>query len=125
MKHQRKTDDLQGIGLLIIGLNGLEEQIEDKSCGTVGSTLVRGDDFQWPKVARGKWGWQMKLVTCASAAQDQNAAVSANCCSQVNRIGHNLFIFSSYTCPDVEAADGAWYKDCEGVQGLGFQVQLP
>lgn len=30
-----------------------------------------------------------KLIPCASAAQSENAAVSAKCCSQVKRIGQN------------------------------------
>ncbi|KAI3508529.1 hypothetical protein L1887_23537 [Cichorium endivia] len=30
-----------------------------------------------------------KLAPCASAAQDENASVSGNCCAQVKRIGKN------------------------------------
>ncbi|XVF08187.1 hypothetical protein REPUB_Repub06bG0204600 [Reevesia pubescens] len=29
----------------------------------------------------------MKLIPCAEAAQDENAAVSASCCAQVRKIG--------------------------------------
>ncbi|KAL8539128.1 hypothetical protein ACS0TY_000931 [Phlomoides rotata] len=31
----------------------------------------------------------MKLMPCASAAQDPNAAVSSSCCKQVQKIGQN------------------------------------
>ncbi|XVF55171.1 hypothetical protein PTKIN_Ptkin06aG0015300 [Pterospermum kingtungense] len=31
----------------------------------------------------------MKLLPCADAAQDQNAAVSAGCCAQVRKMGQN------------------------------------
>ncbi|KAH6762720.1 Bifunctional inhibitor/lipid-transfer protein/seed storage 2S albumin superfamily protein [Perilla frutescens var. hirtella] len=31
----------------------------------------------------------MKLLPCASAAQDANAAVSSSCCAQVKKLGQN------------------------------------
>lgn len=31
----------------------------------------------------------MKLIPCASAAQDENASVSQSCCAQVQKIGKN------------------------------------
>lgn len=31
----------------------------------------------------------MKLIPCASAAQDSNAAVSSSCCTQVKKLGQN------------------------------------
>ncbi|TYI04149.1 hypothetical protein ES332_A11G394900v1 [Gossypium tomentosum] len=31
----------------------------------------------------------MKMIPCAEAAQDENAPVSATCCTQVRQIGHN------------------------------------
>ncbi|KAB2007007.1 hypothetical protein ERO13_D11G347000v2 [Gossypium hirsutum] len=31
----------------------------------------------------------MKMIPCAEAAQDENAPVSAACCTQVRQIGHN------------------------------------
>lgn len=31
----------------------------------------------------------MKLIPCASAAQDSNAAVSSSCCAQVKKLGQN------------------------------------
>ena len=31
----------------------------------------------------------MKLIPCASAAGDENAAVSSSCCAQVKKLGQN------------------------------------
>ena len=60
--------------LVILGINELSLQVHGAGeCGK-GTTPDRE---------------AFKLAPCASAAQDENAAVSSRCCAQVKKIGQN------------------------------------
>ncbi|KAF5195592.1 Bifunctional inhibitor/lipid-transfer protein/seed storage 2S albumin superfamily protein [Thalictrum thalictroides] len=58
--------------LLVIGIAGLERADGAGECGRTSPDAV---------------AW--KLLPCASAVRDKNADVSADCCTQVKKIGQN------------------------------------
>ncbi|GKV05920.1 hypothetical protein SLEP1_g17868 [Rubroshorea leprosula] len=49
---------------------------------------------------------EMKLASCAEAAQDENAAVPASCCTQVKSVGQNPSCLCAIVLSDTAKASG-------------------